>query len=51
MRMAKIALFLIMLSFVSSNKENSIMEHCCLSCYMCEYFDRTDIEFFSLDME
>ena len=51
MRIAKIALFLIMLNFVSKDTEDNSMDHCCLSCYMCEYFNRCDVEFYSLDVE
>jgi hypothetical protein len=51
MRIAKIALFLIMLNFVSKDTEDASMEHCCLNCYVCNHFNRNDIEFYSLDVE
>jgi hypothetical protein len=51
MRISSIALLFIMLSFISPDIEDEVMDHCCLCCYMCEYFSRTDIEFYSLDTE
>lgn len=51
MKMTKVLLFLIMSNFVSPDIDDGFIDHCCLSCYMCESFDRDDIEFYSLDME
>ena len=35
MRIAKVALLFIMLSFVSRDIEEEVVDHCCLTCYAC----------------
>lgn len=51
MKMTKVLLFLIMSNFVSQDTEESVIEQNYLNCYICQNFDRDDIEFYSLDME
>ena len=51
MKIAKVALFLIMSNFVSPDTEESVIEQNCLNCCICQRFADDEIEFYSLDME